>query len=406
MKMKPMSVAAGAMLVLGMSAAGYAADWNQYRGASRNGASQEKNLISKWEASGPKEVWRVAVGAGYSGISVVNNRVYTMDSDEKSEYALCADAATGKQLWRVRVGELFKNDFGDGPRSTPTVDGDLVYVLSSLGNLKALKTADGSEVWSVDFRKSYESPLLPWAFCASPLVVENQLIMEIGGKGPHAVGSFDKKTGKLLWSAQEDQIAYSSPILVEFNGVRQLVFMTKKELFALNLKGEKLWSEPFTPEIGIKPAMPVFLAPDLLFVSASYDAGCKVVRMAADGDSVKASTVWESKEMRNHFNTSVARDQYLYGFDKAMFKCLDSTTGKVMWVKRGLGKGSLITADKMAIALSERGKLHLAKLQPDAYEELASHQVLSGRCWTQPSLAEGRLYVRSNTEMVCLDLRK
>ncbi len=389
-----------------LSAAG--GDWYQYRGPNRDGISRETGLVRGWGEAGPKEVWRVPVGPAFSGISVVGNRVYNMGSDDTSEYAFALDAQTGKEVWRVPVGDLFKDNFGDGPRSTPAIHGDLVYVLGSMGRLMALQTAAGDKIWEVDFRKELESALPGHAFCTSPLVLDNQLIVETAGSDARAVSSFDKNTGKLNWSSKEDKLAYSSPQTMDFNGVRQLVFLTRSQLFALDIQGKELWSTPsFVPPVHTSPAMPLFVAPDLIFISASYNGGAKVVRMKREGQSVAVETVWENRRvMRNHFNTSVAQDHYVFGFDKAMFKCIDARNGEQQWVQRGLGKGSLIGADGMLIVLSERGKLHLVEADLTAYKELASHQVLTGRCWTQPSLAAGRLYVRNQKEMVCLDLQE
>ena len=217
-----------------------------------------------------------------------------------------------------------------------------------------------------------------------------------------------KKTGKLNLSSKEDELAYSSPQIVDFNGMRQLFFLTRSQLFALDSQGRELWSTPaFSPPVPVSPAMPLFVAPDLLFISASYDGGAKVLRMRPEGESVAVEIVWEDRRaMRNHFNSSLAQDHYVFGFDKAMFKCIDARNGKRQWVRRGLGKGSLIKADDMLVVLSERGKLHLVEADPGAYKELASHQVLTGRCWTPASLAAGRLYLRNLKEMVCLDLRE
>jgi outer membrane protein assembly factor BamB len=166
-----------------------------------------------------------------------------------------------------------------------------------------------------------------------------------------------------------------------------------------------LWSFQFDPRGAIKPAPPIFIAPDLVFVSASYGIGAKVVRLREKEGSIAAELVWKGTQMRNHFNGSVALDGTVYGFDTATLACVDALTGETCWTRRRLGKGSLIAADGMLIILSERGKLVLAEATPRAYTELAAHQVLSGRCWTQPSLWDGQLYLRNHDELVRLDLR-
>lgn len=391
---------------LWVAAAAPAADWPQYRGPGRDGVSLETGLVDGWGESGPTELWRVPIGAGYSSISVVGDRLFTMDSEGDREFVIAFDAATGGELWRVDVGEMFENDFGNGPRSTPThVDG-VLYTMSSLGRLSALRAENGDELWRHELRAEFGSILPNWAFTSSPLVLGDAVIVELGGSENRTVGAFDRASGELRWTAGDGDIAYSSPIVVPFNGVTQIVFLTKAGLSAISPDGEVLWSSEFVPELGIKPAPPVFVPPDLLFVSASYDAGAKVVRLVAEDASVGVEEVWEDSLMRNHFNGSVAVDGHLCGFDKAFLKCIDAASGEQTWVRRGLGKGSLIKADGKLIVMGERGKLALFAADAAAARELASHQVLTGRCWTQPTLADGRLFVRNGSDMVALDLSK
>jgi outer membrane protein assembly factor BamB len=379
--------------------------WFQYRGPNRDGKSTEAGLVHSWDSVGPREVWRVPIGAGFSPISIVGDRLFTMDSDGQTEFALCLDARSGNTVWRIPMGPIFEDSNGDGPRSGPAVDGNRVYVLSSRGRLAALDTASGEVVWQLDYEDAFDSKLPTWGFTAAPLIDDDLLIMEVGGSGARAIAALEKTTAEVRWTAQEGTIVYSSPIVVDLAGNRQYVFLMQHKLVALNRKGEELWSAPFAPEGTIKPAMPLFIAPDTIMVAASYDIGAKVVRLGTEGGTLKAEELWSSRYMRNHFNTSIALDGHIYGFDAATLRCLDAQTGERGWAKRGLGKGSLIYADGMFIVLSERGKLVLLEATSEGYRELAAHQVLEGRCWTPPSLWEGRLYVRNHTEIVCLDLR-
>ena len=382
------------------------ADWPQFRGPGRDAISEETGLVSGWGENGPKELWRVPIGAGFSAVTVVGDSVFTLDSKEGREYAVALDAGSGTELWRTDIGGLFENDFGNGPRSTPTWDDGALFLVASLGQLTSIDAESGAIRWRRDLRKDFDSPLPNWAFSSSPLVLGDSVIVEIGGTEDRTIGAFDRKTGALEWTGGSGEIAYSSPILVPFNGTTQIVFLTKNGLSALSPAGERLWSSEFVPELGIKPAPPVFVAPDLVFASASYDAGAKAVRMIADGSTIRVEDVWQHRLMRNHFNGSVEVDGHLCGFDKAFLKCIDAATGEQTWVKRGLGKGSLIVADGKLIVLSERGKLVLMEADAQEATELASHQALTGRCWTQPTLSNGVLYLRNGTEMVAYDLSK
>jgi outer membrane protein assembly factor BamB len=379
--------------------------WHQFRGPLRDGKSAETGLARGWGPTGPKELWRVPIGAGFSSVSIASGRLFTMDADGETEFALALDAATGHTLWRAPIGPIFHDVNGDGPRSTPTVDSDRVFVLGSRGRLAALRAETGETMWETSFTDAFEGELPTWAFATAPLVDGDRLLVEVGGSGPRAIAAFDKKTGAVVWTSQEAHLAYSSPVSLEHGGTRQFLFLLQEKLVSLDRDGRELWSVPFAPQLDIKPASPVFVAPDLVLISASYDVGAKVVRLKTDGAEVSAEELWSGRQMRSHFGSAVALVGRIYGFDTATLRCLDAETGESCWAKRRLGKGSLIYADGMFLVLSERGMLVLLEATPEAYRELASHQVLEGRCWTPPSLSEGRLYLRNHSELVALDLR-
>jgi outer membrane protein assembly factor BamB len=394
---------AAVLVIATLAAAGsQGSDWSQFRGPQRDGKSSETGLVRTFGPDGPKELWRAPIGAGFSSTSVVSGRVYTMDSAGEVEFALSLDAETGRALWRVPVGPIFRDVNGDGPRSTPTIDADLVFVLGSRGRLAALESSTGATVWEMSITDSFGGGLPTWAFSTAPLVDGDRLIVEVGGSGPRAIAALAKRTGEVVWTSQEGGLAYSSPIRVELAGGRQFLFLLREKLVSLDGEGRELWSTPFAPELEIKPASPVFVSPDLVLVSASYDVGAKVVRLGASGG---AEEVWSGRQMRSHFNSAVALDGRLYGFDTATFRCIDAANGESCWAKRGLGKGSLIYADGMFFVLSERGLLVLVEATPEAYREIASHQVLEGRSWTPPALSNGRLFLRNHSEIVALDLR-
>jgi len=399
-----LAIAAVTML---LSSAGETArsGWHQFRGPLRDGKSAETGLSRSFGPTGPRELWRVPIGAGFSSVSVVSEHLYTMDSDEETEFALSLDASTGRTRWRVPVGAIFHDVNGDGPRSTPTVDSDLVFVLGSRGRLAALRTSTGETIWQMQITDAFEGELPTWAFATAPLVDGDRLVVEVGGSGSRAIAALEKRTGAVVWTSQEGNLAYSSPIPLEFGGETQLLFLLQEKLVSLDRDGRELWSVPFAPQLDIKPASPVFVAPDLILISASYDVGAKVVRLKSDGGSLSAEELWSGRQMRSHFGSAVALDGRIYGFDTATLRCLDASTGESCWAKRGLGKGSILYADGMFLVLSERGMLVLLEATPEAYRELASHQVLDGRCWTPPSLAEGRLYLRNHSELVAIDFR-
>ena len=400
----------GLLLVVGRQAP--AADWEQFRGPTRDGISSESGLVTSWGEDGPRELWRRPIGEAFSAVVAVGKRLYTLDSDaaeteQAGEYALAINAETGDTLWRRRIGDLFTEGFGNGPRSGPAWHDGRLYVLSSRGNFHALDAEDGRILWSVDFKERFAAQVQTWAFSSAPLILPDLrlVVVEAGGTEGRAVAAFDLETGDLRWTAIDDTVVYSSPVEMNLHGVRQLVFLAQSGLWALDTEGKTLWRSPFVPKLGIKPAPPVFVAPDRVFVSASYEAGAKMVRVTHGEQGFAAEDLWEDRSMRNHFNGSVVLDNHLIGFDKATLKCIDAATGALAWAERGLGMGSLIRTEDLLIILSERGKLVLADASTDAFTPLAEHPVLSGRCWTQPTLSDGRLYVRNGAEIVALDLR-
>ncbi len=396
------------LTVSGLAVAGLpASEWPQFRGPQRDGLSVDTDLLSTWPESGPPELWRVPIGTGYSGMAVVGTRLFTMDSDTEREFAVCLDASSGKELWRTPIGPLFESYFGNGPRSTPTIDGDRVYVLGGQGRLAALQASDGEIVWRVNYQESFGSVLPEYGFSTSALVVGDLLIVQPGGSDGNAVAALDKHTGEVRWAVHDDAAGYSSPLLVEVDGARQLVLMTPKDLLGVSVSGDVVWTQPFAADQEIKPAMPVFVAPDLLFFSSGYDVGSIALRLEVEGGVAMAKEAWQDRLMRNHFNTSVAVGGDIYGFDNATLKCISAETGEEQWAKRGgLGKGSLIYADGHLIVLTESGKLLLVEATAKKYREIAGHQVLSGRCWTSPSMASGRVHLRNQKEIVSLDLRQ
>ena len=380
-------------------------DWPQWRGPNRDGVSRTARLEKTWPESGPKEVWRRPIGEGFSGISIANSRVYTMYATESSEFVASLDATDGSEVWKHRSGDKFMQTYGNGPRCTPTVDGDRVYALGAHGELLALEAASGRTIWQHNLRTEFGRKLPAFAFTGSPLIEGNTVLVNTGvGGDERAIMAFDKTTGEVVWASGGDPIGYSSPIAVNAQGFRQLLFFTSAALVSLSPSGQLYWRHEWPTEYGQHPATPVFIAPDRVFVSSGYGMGGAVLRIERTETGPSVSQVWFNKQMKNHISTSVYHEGAIYGFDEAILKCVDAQTGHERWKARGYGKGTLILADGHLIVLGDDGKLAMVEANPDAHVEVASAQVLSDRCWTTPSLAGGRLYLRNMVEIVCLDL--
>ena len=386
---------------------GFAADWSQWFGPNRDGVSSETGLLKKWSDSGPVVLWRTPLGEGFSSIAIARGAVYTMFAEGKDEYAVCLDAATGQERWRVRTGSNFSDwQGGNGPRSTPIIEKEMAFFLGANGQLYAIDVEDGEIVWSHHFQTEFISDPPHWGFSTSPLLEGELLVVEVGGSSGKAFIAFDKTTGRVAWTSQDDAPSYASPIAITVSDIRQIVFFPVSGLVGVAAKdGRLLWRHPWQTGPDVNAATPVFLAPDRLFISSGYGKGAAVIQLIFQNGQFAVKKVWRNRSMKNHFATSIHRKGYLYGFDNAILKCIAAETGQEQWRKRGFQKGSLIFADGYLIVLGEQGKVALVEAIPEAYIEKASAQVLSPRCWTPPTLANGRLYLRNHTEMVCLDLR-
>ncbi|MDE2999734.1 MAG: PQQ-like beta-propeller repeat protein [Gemmatimonadota bacterium] len=382
------------------------ADWPQWLGPDRTGISTETEFLKTWPKNGPEVVWKKDLGVGFSGISVADGRVFTMFAEGDDEFVVCLNEESGDEIWRFRTGGMFvERQGGDGPRSQPTVDGDRIYVLSAEGRLYALKSENGEKIWSVDLVDGLGGRFPRFGFSTSPLVEGDFLYMEAATRD----GTFlalRREDGKVAWASQNDVASYSSPIAVDLAGVRQVIYFSGQAVVGLSpADGSLYWRYPWKTSYDLNIATPILVPPDQVFISSGYDHGAALLRIEADEGGFSATRVWESRRMKNHFGTSLLVGDYLYGFDNAILKCIEARTGKEQWKYRGYGKGALMYADGHLLLMSDSGRLALAKATPEGFSEAAGVQVLSGRSWTMPTLANGRVFVRDMRKIVCLDLR-
>lgn len=382
-------------------------DWPQWRGPQRDGKSLETGLLKTWSQEGPKVVWRAPLGDGYSSISIANGLAYTMHDEGNDEYLVCFEANSGSRRWRVRTDKKFRNGWGNGPRVTPLIEGEMVYTLSAHAKLYALNAKSGALVWQHDLitKSNGETPDL--GYSNSP-VLEGDLLLVTGlGGANRSLLAFNKNSGELVWSSYNDHPGYSSPIVVTALGLRQAVFFTGTEIASVSpADGKIFWRHPWRTDSYENVATPVFVSPDKLFFSSAHpkDAGAAVLQMKTNNGVLGVAPVWKSNVMQHHFASSVLHENYLYGADRYILKCVDSRTGEQKWQQRGFGEGSVIFADGHLIVLGTSGNLALVEATPTAYREKAHAQVLSGKCYTAPALAHGRLYLRNESEILCLAL--
>ncbi len=376
-------------------------NWNQFRGMGRDGRihlAGDDMIVPT-----PELLWSQEIGPGFSEVVIYEEILYLMmgekiDSLIGWETLVAMDAATGERLWSTRIDTIYidVDDWGDGPRSTPAVDQQNIYCFSASGKLAALNRMDGEIIWSVDFVNQYGSTCPRWGYSSSPLLVDDLLMIEVGGKDDHGFAAFDKFTGALRWHNSNIATAYNSPIAIEVNGVKQVIFTSGKILYAFDLAGDSLWSH--TMPLRSPMALPLFIEPDLLFVSAANDAGSFIIKM----NNGTPEEIMKSSLMRNDFSSSCYKDGYIYGFNVATLQCIDATSGERKWLKRGFGKGSLVLIGNHLYVLSDLGVLTLVEATAEEYRETATTEVLEGRSWTAPSYSAGRLYLRNHTRLACL----
>jgi outer membrane protein assembly factor BamB len=379
-----------------------AADWPQWRGPNRDGISKETGWSSKWSEQGPKKLWEGSVGIGYSSFSVGGGKLYTMGNAQEVDNVLCFDAETGKQLWKHEYPCSSKDPNGyPGTRCTPTIDGDRVYSVSRQGQLFCLQTATGKVVWSKDFTKDFAGQVPTWGFSGSPWIEKDWVLVEAGGAGASVV-ALNKSTGAAVWKSGDDGAGYASLIAFDNGGNRCLAQFAKESIVGHRMKdGSELWRFPWKTSWGVNAATPI-IAGDDMFLSSGYGFGCARLKMASSG----LTEVWHNKNMRNHVNSCVLVDGYVYGYDESELKCLDWKTGEVKWGTKAYGKGSLMCADHKLILYGQTGKLGVAEATPAEFKELASAQILTGKdTWAPPVLANGRIYLRSLDKMVALDVK-
>jgi outer membrane protein assembly factor BamB len=385
-----------------------AADWPQWRGPNRDGISPETGLLDAWPAAGPRLVWKTqGLGEGYAAFSIVRSRLYTQGQRGDEEYVLALDANTGKKLWQTTTGKSFREQRGYGPRGTPSIDGDRLYALAADGTLVCLETAGGKRIWQVNIVEKFGGRVLHWGISESPLVDGDRLIVTPGGSGA-AVAALDKRTGKVLWQSQSEKAGYSSPIAFDLGGVRRIAVFTGEGALGLNeSNGELLWKYNKVSNRTANIATPIF-QDGYLFLSSAYGTGCALLKLSGQGGGVQASEVYFSKEMRNHYCTSVLVNGYLYGYSDAILTAMNFRTGAVAWRNRAVGKGNLIYADRHLYCLSEDGVMGLVEAAPDAYKEKSRFQISRGEfpTWTPPVIADGRLYLREQDNLYCYDIRR
>jgi outer membrane protein assembly factor BamB len=398
--------------------------WPQYRGPRGDGISTE-TITTTLPAEGPKCVWKVPINGGFSSFAISGDKVFTVMSremdGENSEACVALAAETGKELWATRTGRAKyrggaesgteNNKGGDGPRSTPTVDGYHVYVYSSDMVLSCLDVASGKVIWSKEILKDFAGRTIGWESAMSP-VVEGKLVYIVGGGAGQSILAFAKDSGELAWKMGDELMTHATPVVTTLHGVRQIVFFVQSGLVSLNPEsGKELWRQAFPYKVSTA-SLPV-IGDNMVLCTAGYDIGGAGFEVMKTDGAFTTKELWRAKgnkEVASLWSPPVYRDGYVYGmisfkqFGNGPLKSVDLKTGAVKWEKAGFGAGNVVLAGDKLIALADDGQVVIVKASPDSYQELGRFKALEGKCWTTPAIAGGKLYVRSTKEGGCFDL--
>jgi outer membrane protein assembly factor BamB len=396
-----------------VASAASADDWPQWLGPQRDGSTVEK--VAPWKGD-LKIGWRQAVAEGHSSPVVADGKVYlhTRLAKKDIEAVDCFDATSGKPLWHVEYPRApFQSIFGNGPRATPAVVAGKVYTFGVTGILTCLDAKTGDKVWQVDTAKEFSPPALMFGTSSSPLVVGNKVLVAVGAKGASAV-AFDKDKGTVVWKSQDDKASYSSPILIGSDTDPTAVFLTQKGLVGLRAAdGQLLWDFPFQDKAAESSTTPVRVG-DKLFIS-SITLGSALVALQTKDGKTEVKQDWMDPALTCYFSTPVAvGPAHVYVVTGSFFAktakmhCVQAKSGKVLWTKGGVGEfhASLTrTADNKLLMLEEAGNLVLLEPNPNKYEEVCRSKIC-GKSWAHPAIANGRLYIRDEKELVCVELGK
>jgi len=354
-------------------------------------------------------VWSISnLGAGYGSISIKGNRIFAQGSNERQSIVFSLNRADGKGVWSKALGPAVWNDRGAGPRGTPTIDEDRLYVLTENGDLACLKAADGTSLWQRNILRDFGGRNIQWLISESPLVDGNKVIVTPGGPGASIV-ALDKMSGATIWTSKElsDVAGYASNVAADVQGVRIVMTLTAEAGVGVRESdGRLMWKYRRVANNTANVATPIF-HDNKVFYSSDYGTGAVLLGLTAQSGDVRAQEIYFTREMQNHHGGVVLVNGYLYGFNGSILTCLEFATGKLMWRHRSVGKGSLTYADGHLYLLSEDNVVGLAEASAAGYKELGRFPIADQGLpsWAHPVVSGGRLYIRNQSTLASYDVR-
>jgi outer membrane protein assembly factor BamB len=380
--------------------------WTDFRGPGRDGRYDELAVKTNWPSGGLPLLWRQPVGGGYASFVIAEGRAFTIEQRRNQEVVAAYDVGTGREQWTHGWSAEFRESMGgDGPRATPTWHDGRVYALGAAGELRCLDAKTGKLIWNRNILSDNQASNIQWGMSASPLIVDDKVIVLPGGSSGKSVVAYNRLTGAPVWKALDDEASYTSPMLVTLAGRRQVLVVTASRAVGVTPEnGSLLWEFPWQNGQGINVAQPIVAGGNRFFISAGYGRGAALVEVNGSGKGFSARAVWENNSMKNKFNSSVLHNGYVYGLDEGILTCVDVATGERKWKGGRYGYGQVILASGHLIVTTETGEIALVKAAPDQHTEVAKFSALEGRTWNNPAISQGRLLVRNATQMACYNL--
>jgi outer membrane protein assembly factor BamB len=381
-------------------------DWPQYRGPDRDGISKETGWLDHWPEQGPPIAWKASVGLGFSSFVISGGKAVTVGHADQKDTVYCFDAPTGKEIWKYSyAAELGDKFFEGGTTGSATFDGDKLYWLSRWGDLFCFEAASGKVVWSRNIQKEEDLKVPMWGFTGAPTIFGDLLILNAGENG-YAV---NKTTGRSVWrSATNKEAGYSTPVPVQRGGNTEIWLANATAYVGIDPNGKELWRMKWLTQYGVNAADPIPVGENI-FVSTGYGKGAVLFK---PNGAAEPTVIWKSKILRTQLNPGALVGKYIYGVDgdttdKAMLKCIEADTGVEKWAVANFGSGAVTVADGKLLALNGTGELAVAPVSPEGFKPTSRAQILGGKTWTAPVLANGIVYCRnSRGDVVAVDLRK
>jgi outer membrane protein assembly factor BamB len=385
-------------------------NWTDFRGPNRDGRYTATAIRTNWPREGLPRLWKQPVGGGYASFVVADGRAFTIEQRRNQEVVAAYDIQTGRELWTNGWNAFFQESMGgDGPRATPTYHEGRIYALGAAGEFRVLDAAKGTQLWRRNILAENSASNLIWGMSASPLIVDDKVIVLPGGPTGSSVVAYNKVTGDPIWKALDDEASYTSPMVATIGGVRQIVVVTATRAVGLTVdKGTLLWEYPWVTFSGINVAQPISFTHEgrhLIFISAGYGHGAAVFELVANGNRFQTKTIWQNQRMNNKFTSSVLHNGNIYGLDESILASVNAVTGEQNWKGGRYGYGQIVLAGDYLIVLTEEGDVVLVRASPARHEELARFSAIEGKTWNHPVIADGKLLVRNLQEMAAFDIR-